>query len=419
MRSWNRPAAPSASPSTISRIAKADAVARIARVPGHARLRRLLEQDADESDIDGRGCEPRRRGAARAVSDLTGGAIAPLSLRRLLDGFFAGPVLDAEPAGVRGAPIDLESVDGKTAAEIEDDPLREGRVVLLGEPPRQVRVALPERIRVSVHHARKPVFLGPLVVRETAARERIPQRMADRFARVGVAGEVALPRGVAEAPLRVPVPRLHMELGVQSVRHRAPPGRQDLLERCRRVQSVRSVARDAIDAGAERQVRSEGTEGLARRDGDVDGGGGAARRRRSRERPGATATCDDGARAEERKKECEMARFVGGAAHARAHHRTPRRASATNVLSCAGALPVSLCPLREGRFVAGERYGSLRGVLSLAGLCARRARMPRAVRRRATLDRHTVCSLSRLRPRRTMSHRPSAPIDHKVSLFPS
>ena len=250
------------------------------------------------------------------------GAIAPLSLRRLLDGIFPGPVLDAVPARVGGAPVDPERVDGRVFAEIHDDPLRVIRVVFEREPAVQVRVALPERARVAIRHARKAVRFGPFVVREAAAGERVSQRVTDHLARLGGPGEVAPSGRIAPGPARVPEPRLDVKLGVRPVRHRAPPRGQDPLERWRGVERVGGVARKAIDPRAESEVRGERPDGAAGRGGHANGGDAGARWWRRGSRALAAATAVSAAQAERQREERAAPRLAGGRAHP-PHDTTP------------------------------------------------------------------------------------------------
>src|SRR5206468_11849184 len=61
----------------------------------------------------------------------------------------AAAVVNFKARRVRLAPDDSYRVDRNQATEVNDDPLRVPRVVVAGEVPVEVRVALPERARVA------------------------------------------------------------------------------------------------------------------------------------------------------------------------------------------------------------------------------------------------------------------------------
>src|SRR6516164_5958989 len=115
----------------------------------------------------------------------------PASRRRLPDRVLAGPELHHVVPRVRLGPVDADGVEPLPAGEIEDHPLRMRGIVLAAEGLREVRVALPEGLRVAVGETRIADGIGAVIAGDAAARQRIAIGVEDRFrSRVSRADEV-------------------------------------------------------------------------------------------------------------------------------------------------------------------------------------------------------------------------------------
>src|ERR1700746_327758 len=91
-------------------------------------------------------------------------------------------------------------------SEVDDDPLRMGRIGLPGEFAGQVRIAFPEGLGIAVSNPRIAVF-GAAIARVAAVGERISVRVANGIFQLGAAGEVSTLVGlVAPAAIGIPVP---------------------------------------------------------------------------------------------------------------------------------------------------------------------------------------------------------------------
>src|SRR2546422_1887234 len=88
------------------------------------------------------------------------------------------PVLDAKAPRVGRAPVEPERVDGRRAAEVEEDPLRMVRVALARVAAVEVWVALPERARRAVVEPRVARVIR-LVDRVAAPWEAVPVAHVD------------------------------------------------------------------------------------------------------------------------------------------------------------------------------------------------------------------------------------------------
>src|SRR5215472_18979249 len=86
-------------------------------------------------------------GYGKVLAALTGrveGGLFPVH------GICADPILHFELAGAGLAPVDADRVHLVVLAQVNDDPLRMQRVFLVGEGFREVRIALPERLWITV-----------------------------------------------------------------------------------------------------------------------------------------------------------------------------------------------------------------------------------------------------------------------------
>src|SRR5208282_5275118 len=79
-------------------------------------------------------------------------------------------------------------------SHIQHDPLWMQRIALAREMLREVRVALPKAVQVSVGEPGEAHVIGAVVAGESAARQRIAIGVAGLFSRIfGGGGEKALP----------------------------------------------------------------------------------------------------------------------------------------------------------------------------------------------------------------------------------
>src|SRR5262249_1899152 len=108
------------------------------------------------------------------------------------------------------------------------------------------------RLFIAVGDAGISIRVGAIVPSESAVRQKISERMANKFTWLGIADEVSLARGITPGALRIPVPRLHEQLRVLAVRERLPSGREHLLHDWLSKKFVGRRNVDAINAGAKR-----------------------------------------------------------------------------------------------------------------------------------------------------------------------
>ena len=200
-----------------------DAVATIRGQAWVAGLGGLVHLDPHEARGPGRGRQPVCRDPAGRLLDVAGRKVAPPAGGRLLDGLFAGPVLDLVAPREGRRPRDPDRVHLARLTEVNDDPLGKVAIALPRERAREVRVALPVRARVAVGQSRVSFILRALVAGEPAPGQRVPERMADRLAEIRRTGEISA-AAVAPGASRVPVPGLDVELRVQPVTDFSPAG---------------------------------------------------------------------------------------------------------------------------------------------------------------------------------------------------
>src|SRR5215470_12998238 len=105
-------------------------------------------------------------------------------------GIGSDPILDFVLAGAWFAPVDAYGVHVMVFAQVNDDPLRMQRVVFVSERFGQVRVALPEGLRVTIREARIAA-VGTAIVRAAAVGEAVTKGIANGLAQFRAADEVA------------------------------------------------------------------------------------------------------------------------------------------------------------------------------------------------------------------------------------
>ena len=193
---------------------------------GVAGIRRSGHHNADILCVDRRIVQSQRGCSTLRLRDRAVRESFPRALVLIVHGIaVAGPVLHFEILRVRISPLDADCVDVFFLVERDDDPLRVKRVVFSGELLRQIRIALPVRLRISVIEAGKSIELGPAVAGEAAMTKRVAIGMLDHFGGgSGIAGEVSLASGIAPLAFRIPVPRLHKQVGVLAITDYAPSG---------------------------------------------------------------------------------------------------------------------------------------------------------------------------------------------------
>src|SRR5208283_184765 len=118
------------------------------------------------------------------------------------DGIVARPVLHHEAARVRLAPCDANAVDLLDLSHIQHDPLWMQRIALAREMLREVRVALPKAVQVSVGEPGEAHVIGAVVTGESAARQRIAIGVANGFRRSCRTGEISFAAGIAPPSVR-------------------------------------------------------------------------------------------------------------------------------------------------------------------------------------------------------------------------
>jgi hypothetical protein len=97
----------------------------------------------------------------------------------------SGPVLNDVFCRVRFCPGDPESIDKFLSREVEDHPLRMECVLFAFVVADQVGIALPVSALVSIRHPREADVAGAVIARDSAVRQRIAERVADKASRCG------------------------------------------------------------------------------------------------------------------------------------------------------------------------------------------------------------------------------------------
>ncbi len=233
-----------------------DAISLVCRAVRVARVRRLPHQDSNPLHRDRLIGELQNRIAALPLAHRPAGECHPHAERRLLDRIIARPILHFIIHRVRLGPRDSNRAHRNRARQIEKHPLRMQRVAFTSERLRQIRIALPIRVGISVRNPRIPFRVRAVVARHSAMRQRIPIRMSNRRSpRLRVANKISASCRITPLPFRIPMPRLHVQLGVLPIGHCLPSRRQHLLDVFVGQQLVRRAVRQPVDARSQRLRR--------------------------------------------------------------------------------------------------------------------------------------------------------------------
>ena len=143
----------------------------------------------------------------------------PASRRNLILGGEgrAATVFNFKVRGVRLSPEDVHGVDRDQASEVNNNPLCVLLVIVACEVFIQIRVALPERVRVAVIKTRVTVIVG-LINSVSAARETVT--VADRDVCVAACDRcpvALLSCLVAPTSMRIPVPGFDAEFRAKAI----------------------------------------------------------------------------------------------------------------------------------------------------------------------------------------------------------
>ena len=209
----------------------AHAVPLVSRSMRVASVRRLAHQNAHPLRGDRLIGELQCHSAALPLMNSAAGKSDPHTECRLLDRIFARPILHFVVHGVRLGPRDSNCAHRQRVRQIKKHPLRMQRVAFTGVRLRQIRIALPIGVCVSIRQSRLPFGVGPVVARDSAVRQRISIGMANwRRPWLRTPDEISAACRVAPLPFRIPVPGLHVQFGVLAIGRRLPPGRKHFVE---------------------------------------------------------------------------------------------------------------------------------------------------------------------------------------------
>src|ERR1700683_1835973 len=98
------------------------------------------------------------------------------------------------------------------------------RIVLGRERLRQVWIAFPVRICVTVGEPRISDHVCAVVMCDAAMRQRVTVRMAYKIARRCASGEITFAGRITPRASWIPMPRFHVQLSVLPVRNSLPTG---------------------------------------------------------------------------------------------------------------------------------------------------------------------------------------------------
>src|SRR5207237_10828655 len=122
-------------------------------------------------------------------------------------------------------------------------------VFFAGEWFRQIRIAFPVGVEVSIIQPRIAIELRPAVAGYTPMRQRVSVGMTDRFlCRHRVADEIPITRRIAPPPFRIPMPGLNEPFHILAIGHRAPARFKNMFYLVRSKESVRGVARNTAES---------------------------------------------------------------------------------------------------------------------------------------------------------------------------
>src|SRR5205085_7261216 len=128
------------------------------------------------------------------------------------------PVLHFVVARIRLCPCNANGGDNLRLGQFDRDPLRMHAVFFAGEWFRQIRIALPVGVEVSVIQPRIAIELRPAVAGYTPMRQGVSVGMTDRFlCRPRVTDEISVPGRIAPPPLRIPMPGLNEEFRILAI----------------------------------------------------------------------------------------------------------------------------------------------------------------------------------------------------------
>src|SRR5437763_775534 len=146
-----------------------------------ARVGGLSHPDADPANGNWGGREADGRGSTFSLLDEAEWEILPDAFRGRADRIFPGEELNGILARVRVAPRDADSFHALNVGQIEEHPLRIPGVIFAGELVREIRIAFPVCMRITVRQTRVTDGLSPIVAGDAAMGQRISVTVADHF----------------------------------------------------------------------------------------------------------------------------------------------------------------------------------------------------------------------------------------------
>ena len=158
---------------------------------GIAGVRRLRHPDAKVAEPYGKLRERVGYHAAMTSSDHPMRERHPRSTGREVERIDSGPVLNDVFCRVRFCPGDPESIDKFLSRKIEDHPLRMERIIFACVSAGEVGIALPVSALISIRDPREADVAGAVIARDSAVRQCIAERVADKASRCGRAGEIS------------------------------------------------------------------------------------------------------------------------------------------------------------------------------------------------------------------------------------
>ena len=144
------------------------------------------------------------------------------------------------------------------------------RVVLAGEHPGQVGIALPVGVDVSVGEAAVASGIGSIIASRAPVGQRVAVGVADDLRGLTTAGEITLAAGIAPGAFRIPMPGLDVQLGILTIAHGLPARAENFLESLFGEELVDGWGRHAINARAQGLIGDELVGNVIGRDIDMN-----------------------------------------------------------------------------------------------------------------------------------------------------
>ena len=264
----------------VNRVSRA--IPRIARSVRIASVGRFRHQDAQKSHGQWSCAQLQGSRTAFPIRDHAARKSLPHAARGRFDRIVSGPILNDVVHRVWLGPLNLHAGDLLQLRQVHHNPLRMERIAFTRKFLRQIWIALPVAGGVSIRQPRKSGVVRAIVARESAMRQRVTIRIAQKFRGVRRPGKISVAARIAPCPLRIPMPCFHRQFRILAEAHRLPARAQRSVQ-CRLHQIlIDGFLRNAVHTRAQRLIGREVIRCVPRRDIHLNGLGRARKGQRKK-----------------------------------------------------------------------------------------------------------------------------------------